>query len=134
LKYCERFAVKAIPGVITFNKVNVSVNGIANHTTRSDTAVIHAEGLFMNSGTMELFMAIPLTSKDFSLRYSGLFSTMDVTKLNAFIEPSEHQRIKSGILQQNSTSIELNDFNEGIYHIKFISKNFNESKSFIIIK
>lgn len=108
LKYCERFAVKAVSGVITFNKVNISVSGIANHTTHPDTAVIHGEGLFMNSGTMKLFMAIPLTSKDFSLRYSGSFSTMDVTKLNAFIEPSEHQRIKSGILQSAAYNINVN--------------------------
>lgn len=108
LKYCERFAVKEVPGIITFNKVNVSVNGIANHTAHPDTAVIHADGLFMNSGTMKLFMTIPLTSTDFSLRYSGSLSTMDVTKLNAFIEPSEHQRIKSGILQSAAFNINVN--------------------------
>jgi hypothetical protein len=59
----------------------------------------------MNSGKMKLFMAIPLTSKDFSLRYSGSIGTMDVTELNSFIEPSENQRIKSGILQSASFNI-----------------------------
>jgi hypothetical protein len=111
LRYCERYAVKAIPGVITFNKVNVSVSGIANHTALPETAVVHGEGLFMNSGTMELFMLIPLTSKDFSLRYSGSLSTMDVTDLNSFIEPGEHQRIKSGILQSASFNINVNSGN-----------------------
>jgi hypothetical protein len=108
LKYCERFAVKAKPGVITFNRVNVSVSGITNHTANSDTAVIHGEGVFMNSGTMHLFMAIPLSSKDFSLRYSGSLSKMDVTKLNAFIEAGEHRRIKSGILQSAAFNINVN--------------------------
>jgi hypothetical protein len=108
LKYCERFAVRAKPGVITFDKVNVSVSGIANHTANSDTAVIHAEGTFMNSATMKLFMEIPLTSKNFSLRYSGSLSKMDVTKLNAFIEPGEHHRIKSGILQSATFNINVN--------------------------
>ncbi|MGD0338271.1 MAG: hypothetical protein ABSB78_05730 [Bacteroidota bacterium] len=108
LKYCERYAVEAIPGVITFNKVNISVSGIANHTAHPETAVIHGEGLFMNSGTMKLFMTIPLTSKDFSFRYSGSLSTMDVTELNQFIEAGEHQRIKSGILQSAEYTINVN--------------------------
>ncbi|MHB8906478.1 MAG: hypothetical protein ACYC6D_10195, partial [Melioribacteraceae bacterium] len=93
LKYSERFAVRAKPGVITFNKVNVSVSGIANHTEYQDTAVVRAKGVFMNSGTMKLFMEIPLASKNFSLHYSGSLSKMDVTKLNEFIEPGEHHRI-----------------------------------------
>jgi hypothetical protein len=107
LKYCERYAVKAIPGVITFTKVNVSVTGIANHTAHPETAVIHADGLFMNSGTMKLFMAIPLASKDFSFRYSGSLSTMDVTVLNSFLEAGEHRRIKSGILDTASFAIDV---------------------------
>ncbi len=57
---------------------------------------------------MKLHMAIPLASKDFSLRYSGSLSTMDVTELNSFIEPGEHQRIKSGILQSASFNINVN--------------------------
>lgn len=108
LKYSERFAVKAKPGVITFNKVNISVSGIANHTAHPITAVIHGEGLFMNSGTIKLFMAIPLTSKDFSLRYSGSFGAMDASKLNSFIEASEHHRIKSGVLQSATFNINVN--------------------------
>lgn len=108
LKYCERFAVKTIPGVILINKVNVSISGIANHTSYPDTAIIHGEGLFMNSGKMKLIMAIPLSSKNFSLRYYGSLSTMDVTKLNSFIEPGEHHRIKSGILQSAKFNIEVN--------------------------
>lgn len=107
LKYCERFTVGTKSGVISFNKVNISVSGIANHTAHPDTTVIHGEGLFMNSGTMKLFMAIPLTSTDFSLRYSGSLSTMDVTKLNSFIEPAENHRIKSGILQSATFNINV---------------------------
>ena len=107
LKYCERFAVRTVPGVITFNKVNVSVSGIAIHTAHPGTTVIRGEGLFMNSGTMTLFMAIPLTSTDFSLRYSGSLSTMDVTALNSFIEAGEHRRIESGILQSATYDIDV---------------------------
>jgi hypothetical protein len=107
LKYSERFAVRKKPGVITFDKVKVSVSGIANHTTYPDTAVIHGEGLFMNSGIMKLSIVIPITSKDFSLRYSGSLGTMDVTKLNAFIEAGEHHRIKSGVIQSARFNINV---------------------------
>jgi len=99
LKYCERFAVKAKPGVITFHNVNASVSGIANHTAKPDTAIMRGEGVFMNSGMMKVFMEIPLSSKEFSFRYSGSLNNMDVTRLNAFVEAGEHQRVKSGYIQ-----------------------------------
>jgi hypothetical protein len=107
LKYCERFALSAKPGVISINKVNVAVSGIANHTPHPDTTIIRGEGLFMNSGKMKVYMAILLTSKNFSLRYSGSLGKMDVTELNSFIEPGEHQHIKSGILQSAKFNIEV---------------------------
>jgi hypothetical protein len=108
LKYSERFALKTKPGVVSFNKVNIAVSEIANHTVQPDTTVIHGEGLFMNSGVMKLFVTIPLTSKNFSLQYSGSVSAMDVTKLNSFIEASEHQRIKSGVLESANFNIDVN--------------------------
>ena len=108
LNYRERFAVEAIPGIVTFKKVNVSVHEISNNKIRPDTTIIHGEGLFMDFGKMKLDMAIPLATKDFSLRYSGSLSTMDVTVLNSFIEAGEHQRIKSGDLQSASFNINVN--------------------------
>jgi hypothetical protein len=108
LKYSEKFTVRGTPGVITINKANVTVIGIANHTTKPDTTLIHGEALFMNSAKMKLFMAIPLTSKNFSLLYSGSISTMDVTVLNSFIEAGEYQRIKSGTLQSAKFNIIVN--------------------------
>lgn len=107
LKYCERFAVLAKPGVILFSKVKVNIRGIANHSDYTDTASVLAEGVFMNSGLMKLKMLIPLTAKEFSLHYSGSLSNMDVTKLNAFIEPGEHHRIKSGRLQSAEFNINV---------------------------
>jgi hypothetical protein len=107
LKYCERYVVRKKPGEIIFDNVNVSVKGIANHSAHPDTAVINGEGLFMNSATMKMFMAIPLASKDFSLRYSGSLSKMDLTKLNVFLEAGEYRRIKSGILHSANFNINV---------------------------
>jgi hypothetical protein len=96
LRYCERYVVKEKPGVISIDNINVSVSGIANDSVKPQNTVIRGNGLFMNSGTMKVLMAIPLTSKDFSLQYSGSIGSIDITCLNAFIEAGEHRRIKSG--------------------------------------
>ena len=78
----------------------------------------------MNSGRMKLDMAIPLASKDFSLRYSGSLSTMDVTVLNSFIEAGEHQRIKSGVLQSASFNINVNSgYASGSLHVVYKDVN-----------
>lgn len=108
LNYAERYAVKAVPGVVMFNKINVLARGIANHSTIPDTAVIQGEGVFMNSGKMKLSMIYPLTSKKFSLKYSGSVGPMDVTKLNSFIVTAEHHRIKSGNIQSARFNINVN--------------------------
>ena len=107
LKYSERFNPAAKPGVVTFNDVNISISKIANHTVQSDTIKIIGEGLFMNSGKMKLLMQIPLNVKDFSLRYSGSLSPMEASKLNSFIEPGEHRRIKSGMLKSAEFNINV---------------------------
>jgi len=120
LNYCERYVVKEKPGIITFNKVNILVTGIANHTGRSETVVINGDGLFMNSGKIKLFMEIPLNSKKFSLRYSGSLSSMDVSDLNSFIEKSEHRRIKSGYLQSAFYNIDVNSgYAKGVLRVEY---------------
>jgi hypothetical protein len=108
LKYYECYALNAVPGLVTIDKINASVSGIANHTANSDTTIVRGEGLLMNSCKMKLLMAIPLTSTDFSLQYSGSFGTLDVTQLNAFFEPAEQLRFKSGTLQQATFDIRVN--------------------------
>ena len=107
-KYSERFDINSIPGVITFNKFNILISGFANHTAKPETTIIKGNGLFMNSAAMKVFMAIPLTSKEFSLQYSGSLSKMDAGELNVFLEPVENRHIKSGIIQSADFSIIVN--------------------------
>ena len=107
LKYSERYTVGSKPGIISISKINVSVDEIANKTSHSDTTIIRGEGLFMNSTKIKLQMVIPFKSKDFSLLYSGSLGRLDVTELNSFIEPGEHQRIKTGILQSASFKVNV---------------------------
>jgi hypothetical protein len=56
---------------------------------------------------MKVLMTIPIQSPDFSLHYSGSLSTMDLTRLNAFLEIAEHIRIKSGSAQEASYEIDV---------------------------
>jgi hypothetical protein len=60
----------------------------------------------MNTDTLKLLMAVPLTSKEFSLQYSGSIGKMDASLFNTFIEPVEHKRIKSGTL--HSAAFDIN--------------------------
>ena len=108
LKYSERFDINAAPGVITFNKFNISVSGIVNHTAQPETTIIRGDGLFMNSAAMKVFMALPLTSKEFSLRYSGTVGKMNVAELNVFLEPVENRQVKSGVIQSAAYTININ--------------------------
>lgn len=97
LKYGERFAAASAPGVITLDSMQVSVTGIANHGT-GKSAVIRANGQFMKSADMTLLLEIPLSSPEFSFRYSGSVGKMDLRALNSFIESAEQVRIKAGFL------------------------------------
>lgn len=108
LKYSERFAVNTTPGIITFDKFNLSVSRFANHTAQPETTIIRGNGLFMNSAEMKVFMAIPLTSKEFSIKCSGSLSKMDLSKLNLFIEPVENRQIKSGFIQSAAFNFNVN--------------------------
>ncbi len=111
LKYSERYVANEKPGYISFNKVNVSVRNIVNHTIKPNTVTIIGEGLFMNCGKMKLFMEMPINEKDFSLIYSGSLSSMEANKLNSFIEPGEHHRIKSGNIKSAEFNINVRQGN-----------------------
>ena len=106
LYYGERFAVGAKPALITFDSMQVSAEGIANHGDRRAPIVIHAQGNFMKAGTMKVLMSIPVASTEFSLQYSGSLSGMDLSALNSFLETAEQIRIKTGVLQ--AATFEIN--------------------------
>jgi hypothetical protein len=99
LKYGERFELGAKPALITFDSMQVSAEGIANHGDRSAVLVIHAQGRFVKAGTMKLLMTIPVASPEFSFQYSGSLGRMDLSPINSFLEVSDHMRIKTGVLE-----------------------------------
>ena len=107
LRYCERLVVGADPAVLTIGAVSVSVEGLANRGAATDAIQLRGQGDLMQAGPMKLEMTIPIHAPDFSLRYSGSMSAMDLTRLDAFLEIAEHPRIKSGRVQEAAFAIEV---------------------------
>lgn len=95
--YRERVAKRADPGVLVFAAANLSVTNIANRGDSSAAIQLHAQSELMEAGTLKLQMTIPIVSSDLSVHYSGSLSTMDLTRLDAFLDIAEHTHIKSGI-------------------------------------
>jgi hypothetical protein len=100
IRYCERMASGAVPGVLTFGAVNMSVEGIANRAKATAAVLLRAQADLMNAGTLKVQISIPITPPDFSFSSVGSLSAMDLTRLNAFLEIVGHARIKSGRAQQ----------------------------------
>ena len=107
LKYGERFAIGATPALITLDSMEMLAEGIANHGEVGAAYVVHAQGTFMKAGMMKVRMVIPVASTEFSYKYSGSLSGMDLGALNAFLETAEQMRIKAGFLQTATFDIDV---------------------------
>jgi hypothetical protein len=107
VRYCERIAAGADPGVLTFGAVSFSVEGITNRGGAKAAVQLRGQGDLMNAGTLKLLMSIPITSPDFSLHYSGSLGPMDMTSLDAFLDIVDHTRIKSGRAQEAAFEIDV---------------------------
>jgi hypothetical protein len=107
VRYCEREVVGADPGVLTFGAVSLSVEGIANRGEAAAAIQLRGQGDLMDAGTLKLQMSIPIRPSDFSLHYSGSLSAMDLTRLNAFLDSTEHTRIKSGRATEAAFEIDV---------------------------
>jgi hypothetical protein len=107
MQYGERFVVGAKPAIVTFDSMQVSAEGIANHGPRGAAIVIHAQTRFVKAGTMKLNITIPVASRECSFQYSGSLSGMDLSALNSFLEVSDHVRIKSGVLEEATYEINV---------------------------
>jgi hypothetical protein len=106
-RYCERLAIGADPAVLTFGDVSLAVVGIANRGEVTATIRLRGQGDLMNAGTMKVLMTIPVNSPDFSLRYSGSMTAIDLTCLDAFLDIAEHTRIKSGSSTESAFEIDV---------------------------
>jgi hypothetical protein len=109
LSYAERLLAGADPGVLTFGQVSVAIDGITNRGGPTDAIQLDGQGELMNAGTLRVSMSIPIDPADFSLRYSGSLGPMDLTRLDAFLDPAERIRITSGTAQEATFVIEVTD-------------------------
>lgn len=107
LKYGERFSIGGTPAIITLDSMNVLADGIANRGNHGAALEIHAQGMFMKAGTMNLHMSIPVASPELSYQYSGSIDSMDLSAVNGFLEPSEQMRVKTGVLKEATFEINV---------------------------
>jgi hypothetical protein len=107
IKYCEQLTAGGNPGVLTFTAVSLSAKGIANHGETSAAIALQAQGNLMDAGTLKVLMSIPIMSTNFSLRYSGSLSPMDLTTLNAFLDVGARTRITSGAVKEADFEIDV---------------------------
>jgi hypothetical protein len=107
LTYSERMFLDSAPAVLTFGAVDFSVEGIANRGDATAAIQIQAQGELMDAGTLKVRMSIPITPPDFSFHYSGSLGAMDLTRLNAFIDLTQHIRIKSGTAEAAAFDIQV---------------------------
>ena len=107
LNYGETYAPNSQPAVIKFDKMHLFAKNISNNNKSGDTAIIRADADFMSTGRMKATLFVPLTSKGFSLKYSGSLSSMKLNKLNTFIVIAEHKSITSGLLHSANFDISV---------------------------
>ena len=138
LKYCEEFVFGSKPAFITFNNMQVSAEGIANHRGRDAMLIIHAQANLADAGMMKVVMTIPVASPAFSFHYSGSLSKMDIIPLNSMLEISDQMRIKTGVLQEATFDVDVvsgraSGTLRGIYHdltLAAINKETGSEKGF----
>jgi hypothetical protein len=92
---------------LTFNNINIQENEIIDTEKKSVTLFINANGIFNDVTPVNLSMTIPLSSKEFSLKYSGTFGNMNLTGLNHYLDNAEDVRIKSGMVQSATYDVDI---------------------------
>lgn len=105
--YSESLAPNVEPAVITFDSLQISAEGIASHGDPGSAMILRAQGILANAGKADVVISIPSAAPEFSLRYSGSLSRMDLSALNSFLEPVEFMRIKEGDLQEATFHIDV---------------------------
>ncbi|MHB1309000.1 MAG: hypothetical protein ACYC23_18135 [Limisphaerales bacterium] len=107
LTYSERVLATADPGVLTFGAIHLAVENLANRGEAGAAIRLDGQAAFLNSGNLKVQLTIPIAPADFSLRYSGSLSGMDLTALNAYTEPVEHIRIRAGSTDDLAFEVEV---------------------------
>ena len=105
LAYQERTGEGSTPAVLSCESIEILAEGIGNRAGGADTAIIRARGALMGSGEMHLRMAMPVAPSGLSYRVSGSLGSLELSRLNRFVEISEGFRLKTGVLHSASFDI-----------------------------
>jgi len=107
MDYDERYILGSPAAEVTFDSVDLSVQGLTNRAASGATATIRGQGTFMKTSRMKISMIVPVISPKIPLRYSGSLDGLELSKLNSFLETGERLRIKSGVLETASFDIAI---------------------------
>jgi hypothetical protein len=107
MNYDERYILGSPPAEVTFDSVDLSVQGLTNRAASGATAFIRGQGTFMKTSRMKISMIVPVISPKIPLRYSGSLDGMELARLNSFLETGERLRIKSGVLETATFDISI---------------------------
>ena len=107
LSYSERHHADMKPAILWWDSLQVAAHGISNSADPGDSAIILAQGIFMNTSPLHIRIAMPLGSPALSFRFSGMLRDMNLTKLNSFLVTAEHKRFKTGFLTRSTFAIDV---------------------------
>ncbi|MBK9248924.1 MAG: hypothetical protein IPM69_12620 [Ignavibacteria bacterium] len=122
--YEEHYKPSSKPAYISFHHVNVAINSLTNYRHDGDTADVHFTAEFMDGGSMNMNMKLPVTSPKFTAIVSGTLGKTKLPNLNTFLEIAENVRIKSGVCQSASVSMKITD-GKALGSIRILYKDFN---------
>lgn len=91
------------PGQLIFSEFNAKAANITNVPSRINAnpyASVHAEGLLMEQGSIEVDVVFDLTSKSGNHYVSGVLGPINLEKTNAMLEPTAFVEVKSGNLNE----------------------------------
>lgn len=107
--YNQRFQIGGKKAIITINHLNIMAIQNAYTLKKNITSTISANFKINNTAPMMISMQLPLSSKVFSLRYSGTCGSMIMSDLNTYLDNAEAIKFKSGKLESAAFDIDITD-------------------------
>jgi hypothetical protein len=107
--YQERTDEGLTPAVLTVDSVEIRAEGIGNRAGGADTAIVRARGSLMGSTVMRVRMSMPVVAAGLSFSLSGSVGSLELARLNPFVEVSQGLRLKTGFLHSASFDIDVAD-------------------------
>jgi hypothetical protein len=107
--YNQRFEIGGQKATITMNNLNIQAIQKEDSIYKYVNSSISANFKINNTTPIIISMQLPLSSKVFSLRYSGTCGSMTLSDLNTYLDNAETIKFKSGKLESAAFDIDITD-------------------------